>query len=141
VEAILETLLPEDENEFDTKPGISSRMVVTSADGEAERLRWPWPRARIRPDEALDGRGNSETLSRVISMLDCEFIDSQSDVGGVSSAAGVRTIVVGRERSSLELRLSAKILRCKDGAMGLFTNAMAARSTVNGLKNGGEVSK
>src|ERR1700733_1872018 len=32
VEAILEMLLPDDENEFDTKPGISSRMVVTSAD-------------------------------------------------------------------------------------------------------------
>lgn len=70
VEAILETLLPDDENEFDTRPGISSRIVVTSADGEAERLRWPWPRARIRPDKTLDGREKSETMSRVTSMLD-----------------------------------------------------------------------
>jgi hypothetical protein len=59
-------------------------------------------------------------------MLDCEFMDSQSDVGGVSGAAGVRTIVAGRGAASLELRLSAKILRCLDGAIGLFTSGMAA---------------
>ena len=39
VEAALETLLPDDEDECDIKPGISSSIVVTSADGQAERLR------------------------------------------------------------------------------------------------------
>ena len=38
VEVALETLLP-DEEECDIKPGISSSIMVMSADGQAERLR------------------------------------------------------------------------------------------------------
>lgn len=53
----------------------------------------------------------------------------------MSNAAGVKTIVAGWEGPSLELRLSTKMLRCKAGGMGLFTNAMAAWSIVNGLKS------
>ena len=65
-------------------------------------------------------------------MLDCEFMDSQSDAGGVSGAAGVRTIVVGREGPSLD---SAKMLRCRVGPMGLFTSAIAVWPLINGPDN------
>ena len=60
-------------------------------------------------------------------MLDCEFIDSQSDVGGVSGVTGARTIVTGQEGSSLELRFPTKMLHWRDGATGLLMSAIAAQ--------------
>jgi hypothetical protein len=118
VETTLETLLTADKNEFDARLG---RIVATSADGEAERLQRPWSRARIRPDEV---RANSETLRRVTSRLGCEFIDSQSEAGGASGAA-VKTMVTGCEMPSLELRLSAKMLRRVAGVASLLMGVIA----------------
>lgn len=112
VDAMLETLLPDDILD-ETSPGRPSNTA--SEQREGERLRCPWPRARIRVERTLKVPVNSDTLSLVTSMCDCELRESQSDAGGVSGAA-VRMIVVGREGGAE--RLSAKMLRCTAGARG-----------------------